>query len=165
MGRPCAALVLVDRNLNAYADRNDIETITKKINGGKNGLVNRIEYYGRISLVLLGYQPIEADIRRYQSERGLDVDGDVGPKLAPLCTRIFSLSRMHRCRWRPSPPRRVNKGSISCSWIGKVGRRRDVLDAALFCNAVAYVGFDATGRIRPLNRGQTSVENTVEERL
>jgi hypothetical protein len=28
MGRPCAALVLVDRNLNTYADRNDIETFT-----------------------------------------------------------------------------------------------------------------------------------------
>ncbi|MCQ1769094.1 peptidoglycan-binding protein [Neorhizobium galegae] len=28
----------------------------------------------------LGYQPTEADIRRYQSGRGLNVDGDVGPK-------------------------------------------------------------------------------------
>jgi putative chitinase len=68
------------RNLNAYADRNDIETITKKINGGKNGLADRIDYYGRIALVMLGYQPTEADIRRYQSERGLGVDGDVGPR-------------------------------------------------------------------------------------
>jgi putative chitinase len=68
------------RNLNAYADRNDIETITKKINGGKNGLADRIDYYGRIALVVLGYQPTEADIRRYQSERGLGVDGDVGPR-------------------------------------------------------------------------------------
>ncbi|UIK04990.1 peptidoglycan-binding protein [Neorhizobium galegae] len=81
------------RNLNAYADRNDIETITKKVNGGKNGLVDRIDYYGRISLVLLGYQPTEADIRRYQSERGLDVDGDVGPKTrAALHKDLLALS-------------------------------------------------------------------------
>jgi putative chitinase len=81
------------RNLNAYADRNDIETITKKINGGKNGLNDRIDYYGRISLVLLGYQPTEADIRRYQSERGLDIDGDVGPKTrASLHKDLVALS-------------------------------------------------------------------------
>lgn len=81
------------RNLNSYADRNDIETITKKINGGKNGLNDRIDYYGRIALVLLGYQPTEADIRRYQSERGLGVDGDVGPKTrAELHKDLLALS-------------------------------------------------------------------------
>lgn len=30
-----------DKGLNAYADRDDIETITKKINGGLNGYANR----------------------------------------------------------------------------------------------------------------------------
>ncbi len=68
------------RNLNAYADQNDIETITKKVNGGKNGLADRIECYGRISLVMLGYGVTEAEIKRFQLDHGLGDDGDVGPK-------------------------------------------------------------------------------------
>ncbi|WP_051903848.1 hypothetical protein [Neorhizobium vignae] len=47
----------------------------------------------RISLVLLGYKPTETDIRRYESERGLDIDGDVGPKTrAALHKDLLALS-------------------------------------------------------------------------
>ena len=80
MGGPCAALVLVNTQPNGYADQNDIETITVKINGGKNVLAERIEYYGRISLVMLGYGVTEAEIKRFQVDHGLGDDGDVGPK-------------------------------------------------------------------------------------
>ncbi len=66
------------RNLNKWADIGDLETITKKINGGKNGLADRIDHYGRAALVLLGYRA--DNVRQFQSDRGLEVDGDVGPR-------------------------------------------------------------------------------------
>ncbi|MDP9837618.1 putative chitinase [Neorhizobium huautlense] len=82
------------RKLNTWADQNDIETITKKINGGKNGLADRIDYYGRIGLVVCGYGVTESEVKRFQLERGLaDVDGDVGPKTrAALHARLVELS-------------------------------------------------------------------------
>lgn len=43
-----------DRNLNQYADRADITGLTKRINGGTNGLDDRLQYWNRItSLVTL----------------------------------------------------------------------------------------------------------------
>ena len=35
------------RGLNAVADKNDIEVVTKKINGGTNGLASRTKYWKR----------------------------------------------------------------------------------------------------------------------
>lgn len=78
------------RKLNAYADENNIEQITKKINGGLNGYEDRIKYYVRAALVLLGFEP--EDVKGFQAhaqELGLlpadttdekQIDGDAGPK-------------------------------------------------------------------------------------
>ncbi|MGI0527302.1 peptidoglycan-binding protein [Rhizobium giardinii] len=66
------------RNLNKWANEGDIETLTKKINGGKNGLADRINRYGRVALVLLGYRP--DNVRQFQADHRLEVDGDAGPK-------------------------------------------------------------------------------------
>lgn len=66
------------RNLNRYADQGDIETITKKTNGGMNGFDDRVDHYARLSLVVLGLKPTA--VREFQAAKGLDVDGDVGPK-------------------------------------------------------------------------------------
>lgn len=41
-----------DRGLNTLADKGDFLAITKKINGGTNGLVEREELYGRALKVL-----------------------------------------------------------------------------------------------------------------
>jgi putative chitinase len=71
-------------NLNKLADANDIEQITKKINGGLNGFADRLAQYTRIGLVMLGFAP--TDIRGFQTAaiaKGFDVgavDGDAGPK-------------------------------------------------------------------------------------
>ncbi|WP_373499825.1 peptidoglycan-binding protein [Desulfococcus sp.] len=49
-----------DNNLNAFADRNDIRTITRKINGGFNGLSDREDCFNRVwAIVKTGGQPAE----------------------------------------------------------------------------------------------------------
>lgn len=65
------------RQLNRYADHGDLLTITKRINGGTNGLADRQTQYTRAGLVLLGYAP--ADVRAFQRSHGLTVDGKAGP--------------------------------------------------------------------------------------
>jgi putative chitinase len=78
-------------NLNRLADQGDIETITKKINGGINGLADRIDHYVRLSLVVLGYAPDA--IKQFQATSGLDADGDAGPKTrSALHTALLGLS-------------------------------------------------------------------------
>lgn len=66
------------RNLNRLADQGDIETITKKINGGMNGFADRVDHLVRLSLVVLGYAP-EA-LEQFQAANGLTFDNDPGPK-------------------------------------------------------------------------------------
>lgn len=67
-----------EHGLNKYADRGDIEQITKRINGGLNGYEDRIDYYARISLVLLGY-PVDG-LEEFQKAKGLKVDNDPGAR-------------------------------------------------------------------------------------
>ncbi|OCC05095.1 chitinase [Labrys sp. WJW] len=81
------------RGLNRYADRNDIETITKKINGGLNGFADRLDWYAKVALVLLGYGP--NDVRQFQTAAKLSpVDGDAGPRTrAALHTALVNLTK------------------------------------------------------------------------
>lgn len=44
------------KSLNRYADRNDPEMITRRINGGLNGFADRLDYYTRLGLVVLGFK-------------------------------------------------------------------------------------------------------------
>jgi putative chitinase len=66
------------RNLNAYADQNDIETITRKINGGLNGYADRVARYPASALVMLGRAA--NDVRGFQKTAGLTADGIAGPR-------------------------------------------------------------------------------------
>jgi putative chitinase len=52
------------QSLNRYADKGDMEMITRRINGGLNGYADRLDYYTRLALVVLGYGPTE--ILRFQ---------------------------------------------------------------------------------------------------
>jgi putative chitinase len=79
------------RGLNRWANQGDAETITKKINGGKNGLADRFDRLARVSLVLLGYRA--DNVLQFQADQGLEVDGDVGPKTrAALHSALVALT-------------------------------------------------------------------------
>lgn len=67
------------RKLNALADKNNIEMITKRINGGRNGLADRITLYERTALNLLGFGTDETGVKAFQAKAGIEVDGDTGP--------------------------------------------------------------------------------------
>lgn len=54
--------------LTHYALENNIDMITKRINGGKNGLADRTDYYGRCALVLLGYGVSPEEAKRFQKD-------------------------------------------------------------------------------------------------
>lgn len=66
------------RGLNRYADQGDIEMITKKINGGLNGYQDRLDWYAKVALVLLGYAP--NDVAAFQKRVGEKADGITGPR-------------------------------------------------------------------------------------
>lgn len=70
------------RSLNRYADDNNIEMITRRINGGMNGFADRLDYYGRVALVLLGYGTSREAVKRFQREHPSagNPDGVIGGK-------------------------------------------------------------------------------------
>lgn len=81
------------RNLNRYADQGDIEMITCRINGGLNGYADRLQWYDRISLVMLGFD--KNDISGFQKAAGLTIDGLSGPRTrAALHKRLVALTKL-----------------------------------------------------------------------
>lgn len=66
------------RRLNRYADAGDTEMVSRRINGGTNGLQERIDYVVVYSLVMLGFD--RRDVRGFQKKHGLEVDGIPGPR-------------------------------------------------------------------------------------
>ncbi|WP_234896095.1 hypothetical protein [Sinorhizobium meliloti] len=64
---PCESLVPLfywdTRDVNRWADEGDAETITKKVNGGKNGLADRFDRLARISLVSSATAPTSLSSR------------------------------------------------------------------------------------------------------
>lgn len=68
------------RSLNRYADANDIEMVTRRINGGLNGFADRLAMFTRVALVLLGRKIEARAIERFQRDHGLIADDIAGPK-------------------------------------------------------------------------------------
>lgn len=67
------------KSLNRYADNNDIEMITRRINGGLNGFDDRCFLYTRTALVMLGYELKAGVVADFQRNNNLVVDDVAGP--------------------------------------------------------------------------------------
>jgi putative chitinase len=68
----------VTRDLLRYCDEGNVEMVTRRINGGTNGLADRLELYARAALVLLGYGPTGLVV--FQKKNRLVADNIAGPK-------------------------------------------------------------------------------------
>lgn len=71
------------RHLSPLADRAWFVAITRIINGGTNGLADRIQYWQR-NRAVLGLAPVDLDreddeVRTFQRDHGLGADGVIGP--------------------------------------------------------------------------------------
>lgn len=74
-------------DLNKLADRADIEGISRRVNGGTNGLASRKKLYKQYVNVLTGvetYMPSKRGdrgdhVKQVQAKLGVPVDGDFGP--------------------------------------------------------------------------------------
>jgi predicted chitinase len=76
------------RGLSLLADVDWFKTITRRINGGYNGLSDRRQYWDR-NRALLGLAPVDLDqeaaaIEQFQREHGLAADGVVGARTLAL---------------------------------------------------------------------------------
>ncbi len=72
------------RSLNLLADLDWFKAMTRIINGGTNGLADRIQYWSR-NRAILGLPPAdfeheEEGVAAFQRSRGLVADGVFGPK-------------------------------------------------------------------------------------
>lgn len=79
--------------LNRLADQNDIEMITRRVNGGLNGFDDRKVKYERAALGLLG-EPLTGNyIKAFQAKAGLTADGVSGPRTrAEMHKRLVRLT-------------------------------------------------------------------------
>ncbi len=122
------------KSLNVYADENNAEQITKKINGGLNGYDGRLALYVRFGLVVLGYDP--GDIVGFQRwaqasgylpantpEKKQD-DGDAGPLTRSAIHNALS-ALTPKVDTKSSPVTQdvvvVAKGSDKRGWTVPVG--------------------------------------------
>jgi putative chitinase len=60
-----------------YIASGNIEMITRRVNGGLNGYSDRLRYYDRAALILLGYGV--DGVRQFQADQQIIQDGIVGP--------------------------------------------------------------------------------------
>jgi putative chitinase len=67
---------LTRNDLLRYCMAGNIEMVTRRVNGGLNGYQDRLQWYDKTALAMLGF----ASVKEFQSKAGLAVDGISGPK-------------------------------------------------------------------------------------
>ncbi|QAU04575.1 hypothetical protein Va1_316 [Vibrio phage Va1] len=84
-------------NLNKYSDSFNIKTLTKRINGGYNGLEDRIHHYSKIMCEIVGIQKIGANnpnVAILQEMMGLYPDGIFGKNTHSSILKIQRSNRL-----------------------------------------------------------------------
>lgn len=91
---------LTRKGLLDYARAGNIEMVTRRVNGGLNGYADRLRWYDRIALEMLK----APDVRTFQKQAGLVVDGISGPKTrAALHEALSHVSETPVSVTRPAP--------------------------------------------------------------
>lgn len=129
------------RKLNRFADQGDIETITKRWNGGLNGFDDRVDHFARLALVVLGLKPDA--IRQFQASKGLNADGDVGPKTrAALHSELLALSGSTAAQGFVSAPVVAEKPVVPAAVEAQVKKKFNIVGwfAGLFSSGGLGLG-------------------------
>lgn len=155
------------RNLNAQADANDIEQLTKKINGGLNGYADRIDWYVKTALVLAGYG--RDDVKGFQTAAQAagrlpaganQIDGDAGPKTrsALHLTLADMAAGPVAASVKAAPVTEETEVAIAPQGADKtaMGRVAAVVAAAA-PSAGFFIDFDQTGKLLMLGIGIAAV--------
>ena len=70
-----------------YCREGNIEMVSRMVNGGTNGLDDRLDLYTRAALVMLGRGP--TDVSGFQKSAGLVIDGIAGPATRAALHRVL----------------------------------------------------------------------------
>ena len=115
------------KSLNVYADRNDPEAVTRKINGGLNGYQDRLSLYTRTALVLLGYTLERGAVLAFQRAAGFtgrDLDDIPGQRTR--AAMHGHLKAAERLAFGPDPA----ASHISADLLGEIGRIHELVAEA-----------------------------------
>lgn len=149
------------RKLNDYADENNIEMVTQRINGGLNGFDDRIRYYVRTALVLLGFAPEDVkDFQRIAQNKGLlpadtpdktQIDGKAGPLTRTAMHKMLvalSAETAHMPSIKSAPVvEEVEVAVVPKGADKRVGARLWSALPLLGTPVAAFGGLDNTGKI------------------
>ncbi len=150
------------RNLNKYADANDLEMISRKINGGTNGLPDRIDWYTRTALVLAGFAPddVKGAQRAAQALRLLptgedQIDGVAGPKTRAALHQMLA-AEAPATATQAAPV--VQETVVTPKGSDRTLMTRIATGAGIVAPAAGYfVDFDQTGKLLMLGIGIAAV--------
>ena len=91
---------LTRKGLIDYARAGNNEMVTRRVNGGLNGYQDRLHWYDKVALELLGV----SDVRTFQKSAGLVQDGISGPKTrAALHVALGRVKQTPVSVTRPAP--------------------------------------------------------------
>lgn len=153
------------RGLNRQADANDIEQITKKINGGLNGYADRIDWYVKTALVLAGFA--SGDVKGFQRQaqgKGLlpagadQIDGDAGPKTRAALHMTLAEEAPASIPVKAAPVTEETEVAIAPQGADKTAMSRIAASVAAAAPAAGYfIDFDQTGKLLMLGIGIAAV--------
>ena len=118
-----------------YCREGNNEMVTRRVNGGLNGYADRLERYDRIALEMLKVP----DVRTFQAQAGLVVDGISGPK-----TRAAMHQALSQVKETPVPVTRPSP-HVNATAPKSAPQRESEVPASRAKETVGTVASGATG--------------------